>query len=129
MRFLQEVAMSNGFANGFANVSENNAGEALNNLASNLVKVIHGSADGSFPVAGHTVSAARATFALNSAVCVFRTLVIFHPWSLAGLWVGGSLSHLSNFRGPAQQGWGTGMVAGSAADHEARMTSRATRPR
>ena len=63
MRFLQEVAMSNGFANGFANVSENNAGEALNNLASNLVKVIHGSADGSFPVAGHTVSAARATFA------------------------------------------------------------------
>ena len=55
--------MSNGFANGFANVSENNAGEALNNLASNLVKVIHGSADGSFPVAGHTVSAARATFA------------------------------------------------------------------
>lgn len=55
--------MSNGFANGFANVSENNAAEALTNLATNLVKVIHGSADGAFPVAGHTVSAARATFA------------------------------------------------------------------
>lgn len=52
-----------GFANtGFSNVNTE-ANESLASLSQQLVKVIHGSADGSFPVAGHTVASARATFA------------------------------------------------------------------
>jgi hypothetical protein len=46
-------------------------------------------------------TAARATLDLNSAVCCLRTLVVNHPWPMAGVGVGDSLSHLSNFRGPA----------------------------
>ena len=35
-------------------------------------------------------------------MCCLLTLVIIHPWPMAGLGVRASLSHLSNFRGPAQ---------------------------
>jgi len=50
---------------GFANVDNNNAVDAaavLTGLANNLVKVMHGTADGLHPLAGHTVAAVRSTF-------------------------------------------------------------------
>ena len=48
---------------GFANAVNNDAVNALSNLSESLVKVIHGTADGQFPLTGYTVAAARATFA------------------------------------------------------------------
>jgi hypothetical protein len=58
---VKEFTMSDVLSTGFANSVE--AQGALSALASNLVKVIHGTADGSYPLGGHTVSAARSTFA------------------------------------------------------------------
>lgn len=46
---------------GFSNSVETN--ESLNQLASSLVKVIHGTADGMYPLVNHTVAAVRNTFA------------------------------------------------------------------
>lgn len=54
--------MSNEIA-GFANASDVDAQNALNALSTGLVKVLHASADGVFPLAGYTVASARATFA------------------------------------------------------------------
>ena len=48
---------------GFANASDVEAQNALNALSTGLVKVLHASADGVFPLAGYTVASARATFA------------------------------------------------------------------
>lgn len=59
---VKEFTMSDVLSTGFAN-SVVEAQGALSALASNLVKVIHGTADGSYPLGGHTVSAARSTFA------------------------------------------------------------------
>jgi hypothetical protein len=46
---------------GFSNSVETN--ESLNQLASSLVKVIHGTADGMYPLVNHCVAAVRNTFA------------------------------------------------------------------
>jgi hypothetical protein len=53
------VTMSNN--TGFSNSVQVN--ESLGHLAQSLVKVIHGTADGMYPLANHTVAAVRNTFA------------------------------------------------------------------
>jgi len=45
---------------GFSNSVQTN--ESLGQLAQSLVKVIHGAADGMYPLANHTVAAVRNTF-------------------------------------------------------------------
>jgi len=45
---------------GFSNSVQTN--ESLGQLAQSLVKVIHGTADGMYPLANHTVAAVRNTF-------------------------------------------------------------------
>jgi hypothetical protein len=52
------VTMSN--TTGFSNSVQTN--ESLGQLAQSLVKVIHGTADGMYPLANHTVAAVRNTF-------------------------------------------------------------------
>lgn len=56
------MSQGQGFANGFANADAEVAG-VLDSLSQALVKVIHGAADGSHPLAGHTVGAARSALA------------------------------------------------------------------
>src|SRR6202035_4917303 len=48
-------------------------------------------------------TAANATFALNSALCFFRVLVMSHLRPSGGFKGRPSLSYLSSFRGPAQK--------------------------
>ena len=50
---------------GFANASDIDAQNNLEALASGLVKVLHGSADGVHPVAGYTVGAVRASLSAS----------------------------------------------------------------